>query len=143
MIDDFLSTYFGAYMPHPDDILLETIGLSAGLIGIVGAVGFYMTGKDRLEFVKQMLAPLYDLLFNKYYIDEIYNFLIVKPTRAVGAFLEKRAEKFGFDFAVDQVGVQVREVSRLISLWQSGNVRLYAFNMIVGVVTILMFVVFL
>ena len=143
MIDDFLSTYFRAHMPHPDDILLETIGLSAGLIGIVGAVGFYMTGKDRLEFVKQMLAPLYDLLFNKYYIDEIYNFLIVKPTRAVGAFLEKRAEKFGFDFAVDQVGVQVREVSRLISLWQSGNVRLYAFNMIVGVVTILMFVVFL
>ena len=143
MIDEFLSTYFGAHMPHPDDILLETIGLSAGLIGIVGAVGFYMTGKDRLEFVKQMLAPLYDLLFNKYYIDEIYNFLIVKPTRAVGAFLEKRAEKFGFDFAVDQVGVQVREVSRLISLWQSGNVRLYAFNMIVGVVTILMFVVFL
>ena len=143
MIDDFLSTYFGAHMPHPDDILLETIGLSAGLIGIVGAVGFYMTGKDRLEFIKQMLAPLYDLLFNKYYIDEIYNFLIVKPTRAVGAFLEKRAEKFGFDFAVDQVGVQVREVSRLISLWQSGNVRLYAFNMIVGVVTILMFVVFL
>ena len=143
MIDEFLSTYFGDHMPHPDDILLETIGLSAGLIGIVGAVGFYMTGKDRLEFVKQMLAPLYDLLFNKYYIDEIYNFLIVKPTRAVGAFLEKRAEKFGFDFAVDQVGVQVREVSRLISLWQSGNVRLYAFNMIVGVVTILMFVVFL
>ena len=143
MIDEFLSIFFGAHMPHPDDILLETIGLSAGLIGIVGAVGFYMTGKDRLEFVKQMLAPLYDLLFNKYYIDEIYNFLIVKPTRAVGAFLEKRAEKFGFDFAVDQVGVQVREVSRLISLWQSGNVRLYAFNMIVGVVTILMFVVFL
>ena len=143
MIDEFLSIFFGAHMPHPDDILLETIGLYAGLIGIVGAVGFYMTGKDRLEFVKQMLAPLYDLLFNKYYIDEIYNFLIVKPTRAVGAFLEKRAEKFGFDFAVDQVGVQVREVSRLISLWQSGNVRLYAFNMIVGVVTILMFVVFL
>ena len=143
IIDDFLSIYFGSHMPHPDDILLETIGLSAGLIGIVGAVGFYMTGKDRLEFIKQMLAPLYDLLFNKYYIDEIYNFLIVKPTRAVGAFLEKRAEKFGFDFAVDQVGVQIREVSRLISLWQSGNVRLYAFNMIVGVVTILMFVVFL
>jgi NADH-quinone oxidoreductase subunit L len=143
IIDDFLSIYFGSHMPHPDDILLETIGLSAGLIGIVGAIGFYMTGKDRLEFIKQMLAPLHDLLFNKYYIDEIYNFLIVKPTRAVGIFLEKRAEKFGFDFAVDQVGVQVREVSRLISLWQSGNVRLYAFNMIVGVVTILMFVVFL
>ncbi|MBT6600503.1 MAG: NADH-quinone oxidoreductase subunit L, partial [Nitrospina sp.] len=143
IIDDFLATYFGFHMAHPDDILLETIGLAAGLIGIIGAVGFYMTGKDRLEFAKQMLAPLYDLLFNKYYIDEIYNFLIVKPTRAIGAFLEERVERFGVDFAVDQVGAQTREVSRLISFWQSGNVRLYAFNMIVGVVTILMFVVFL
>ena len=143
MIDDFLATYFGTHMPHPDDVLLETIGLSAGLIGIVGAVVFYMTGKDRLEFAKQILAPLYDLLFNKYYVDEIYDFLIVKPTRATGAFLEKRAEKLGIDFAVDQVGFQTREVSRLISFWQSGSVRLYAFNMIVGVVTILMFVVFL
>jgi len=143
MIDDFLAIYFGTHMPHPDDVLLETIGLSAGLIGIVGAVVFYMTGKDRLEFAKQILAPLYDLLLNKYYVDEIYDFLIVKPTRATGAFLEKRVEKLGIDFAVDQVGFQTREVSRLISFWQSGSVRLYAFNMIVGVVTILLFVVFL
>ena len=119
------------------------IGLSAGLIGIIGAAGFYMTGKDRLAFAKQMLAPVYDLLFNKYYIDEIYNFLIVKPVRATGLFLEKRAEKLGIDFSVDQVGVQILEVSRLISAWQSGKVRVYAFNMIVGVVVILTFVVFL
>ena len=141
-IDFFLSNYFDAHMPHPDNPLLETIGLSAGLLGIFGAAGFFMTGKDRLEFVKQMLAPLYDLLFNKYYIDEIYDFMIVKPTRGIGAFLEKRAEKLGIDFAIDQVGLQIREISRLISIWQSGSVRSYAFNMIVGVVVILMFVVF-
>ena len=76
-------------------------------------------------------------------MDEIYDFLIVKPVREIGAFLEKRAEKLGIDFAVDQVGIQTREVSRLISFWQSGSVRSYAFNMIVGVVTILTFVVFL
>lgn len=142
MVDGFLSAYFGTKMPHPDDPLLETIGLLAGLIGIVGAIGIYMTGKDRLDFAKQMLAPIYDLLFNKYYIDEIYDFLIVKPIRATGAFLEKRIEKLGIDFAVDQVGIQIREISRLISFWQSGSVRSYAFNMIVGVVVILTFVVF-
>jgi len=142
MVDGLLSNYFGTHMPHPDDLFLETIGLSAGLIGIVGAVIFYMTGKDRLEFAKQMLAPLYDLLLNKYYIDEIYDFLIVKPVRATGVFLEKRAETLGIDFSIDQVAVQVREVSRLISFWQSGSVRSYALSMIVGVVTILTFVVF-
>ena len=142
LVDEFLVNYFGTHMPHPDDPLLEAIGLSTGLIGIIGAVGFYMTGKDRLEFIKQVLAPLYDLLFNKYYIDEIYDFLIVKPIQATSTFLEKRAEKLGIDFAVDQLGIQVREISRLISFWQSGNVRSYALNMIVGVVVILTFVVF-
>ena len=143
MVDEFLATYFGVHMPHPHDPLLETIGLLAGMIGIVGAVGFYMTGKDRLAFAKQMLAPVYDLLFNKYYVDEIYDFLIVKPVRGTGAFLEKRAEKLGIDFAIDQVGVQIHAMSHLISAWQSGKVRIYAFNMIVGVVVILTFVVFL
>lgn len=142
MVDEFLVTYFGTHMPHPHDPLLETIGVSAGLLGIAGAVGLYMTGKDRLDFVKQMLAPIYDLLFNKYYIDEIYDVLIVQPVRATGAFLKERGERLGIDFTVDQVGIQIREVSRLISLWQSGNVRSYAFNMIVGVVVVLMFVVF-
>ena len=142
MVDEFLVTYLGTHMPHPHDPLLETIGVSAGLLGIAGAVGLYMTGKDRLDFVKQMLAPIYDLLFNKYYIDEIYDVLIVQPVRATGAFLKERGERLGIDFTVDQVGIQIREVSRLISLWQSGNVRSYAFNMIVGVVVVLMFVVF-
>ena len=142
MVDDFLATYFGMHMPHPDDPIFETIGVGAGLVGIAAAIVFYMTGKDRLEFIKQMLAPVYDLLFHKYYIDEIYDYLIVKPTRATGAFMEEKVERDGIDMAVDQVGTQVREVSRVISLWQSGKVRTYAFNMIVGVVIILMFVVF-
>ena len=86
---------------------------------------------------------VYDLLYNKYYVDEIYDFLIVKPVRGTGAFLEKRAEKLGIDFAVDQVGVQIHEMSHLISAWQSGKIRIYALNMIVGVVVILTFVVFL
>ncbi|MCH8156607.1 MAG: NADH-quinone oxidoreductase subunit L [Nitrospinae bacterium] len=142
MVDDFLVTYFGTPMPHPDDPVLEIIGAGAGLIGIVAAIAFYFTSKDRREFAKEMLAPVYDLLFNKYYIDEIYDTLIVKPVRAAGKLIEERAEKEGIDFAVDQVGKQVRKVSQLISLWQSGKVRTYAFNMIVGVVAILTFVVF-
>jgi NADH-quinone oxidoreductase subunit L len=67
----------------------------------------------------------------------------VKPTKAIGAFLEEKAEKEGIDFAVDQIGFQIKEVSRGISVWQSGRVRNYALNMIAGMVVILLFVVFL
>ena len=93
--------------------------------------------------MKEVFAPLYDLLFHKYYVDEIYDFLIVKPTKAIGTFMEEKAEKQGVDFAVDQVGLQVKEVSRGISFWQTGSVRTYALNMVAGMVIILLFVVFL
>ena len=57
--------------------------------------------------------------------------------------MEQKAEKEGIDFVVDEIGVQVKEVSHVISLWQSGKVRTYALNMVVGMVTILLFVVFM
>jgi NADH-quinone oxidoreductase subunit L len=142
-VDKFLAPVLGAAPAHPEDELLETVAVAAGLIGIALAGVIYMTGRDRLEFAKQALAPIYDLLYNKYYVDEIYDFLIVRPTRAIGEFLEERAEREGVDFAVDEVGTQIHGASRGISFWQSGKVRTYAINMVAGLVVILMFVVFL
>ncbi len=140
---EFLGPVFGAESPHYHDAMLETVTVVIGLGGILIAVLIYFTSSDRLEFAKQAFAPLYDLLFNKYYVEEIYDFLIVKPTKATGAFLEEKVEKYGIDYAVDELGRQVREVSGLVSLWQSGKVRTYALSMMAGLVTVLMFVVFL
>ena len=61
----------------------------------------------------------------------------------IGVFFEKHGEKEGIDFSVDQVGQQVREASRGISFWQNGKVRFYALNMIAGMVTVLLFVIFM
>ena len=142
-VDEFLGPVFGREVHHHHDGALETIALFVGIGGIVTAALLYFTGKKRMELFKEAFAPLYDLLFHKYYIDEIYDLLIVKPTKAIGAFLEEKAEKEGIDFAIDQIGFQVKEVSRGISVWQSGRVRTYALNMIAGMVVILLFVVFL
>jgi NADH-quinone oxidoreductase subunit L len=131
------------HVAHPHDNVLESIALIVGIGGIVIAGLLYLVSTRRLDLFKEALAPIYDLLFHKYYVDEIYDYLIVRPTKAIGAFLEQKAEREGLDFTVDQVGLQIKEVSHVISLWQSGKVRSYALNMIVGVVTILMFVVFM
>ena len=143
LVDGFLAPVFGREVHHFHDGFLETIALIAGIGGIVTAVLVYQVSKDRIELMKEALAPLYDLVFNKYYIDEIYDLLIVNPTKAIGAFMEEKAEKQGIDFAVDEVGFQVKEVSRRISFWQSGRIRTYALNMVAGMVIILLFVVFL
>jgi len=143
LVDGFLAPVFGREAHHFHDGVLETIALIAGIGGIATAALIYQVSKDRIELMKEVFAPLYDLLFNKYYVDEIYDFLIVKPTKAIGTFMEEKAEKQGVDFAVDQVGFQVKEVSRGISFWQTGRVRTYALNMVAGMVVILLFVVFL
>lgn len=143
LVDSFLAPVFGREVHHFHDGILETIALLAGIGGIATAALVYQVSKDRIELMKEAFAPLYDLLFHKYYVDELYDLLIVKPTKAIGSFMEERAEKQGIDFAVDEVGFQVKEVSRGISFWQSGRVRTYALNMVAGMVIILLFVVFL
>ena len=142
-VDSFLAPVFGHIADHPHDNVLETIALVVGVGGIAIAGLLYMVRKDHLALFKEVMAPLYDLLFHKYYVDEIYDYLIVRPTKAIGTFLEQKAEREGIDFTVDQVGLRIKEASHGISLWQSGKVRSYALNMIVGVVTILLFVVFM
>jgi len=143
LVDGFLAPVFGREAHHFHDGFLETIAVIAGIGGIATAALLYQVSKDRIELIKEAFAPLYDLVFHKYYIDEIYDLLIVKPTKAIGAFMEEKAEKQGIDFAVDEVGFQVKEVSRRISFWQSGRIRSYALNMVAGMVIILLFVVFL
>ena len=142
-VDSFLAPVFGHIADHPHDNVLETIALVVGVGGIAIAGLLYMVRKDHLALFKEVMAPLYDLLFHKYYVDEIYDYFIVRPTKAIGVFLEQKAEREGIDFTVDQVGLRIKEASHGISLWQSGKVRSYALNMIVGVVTILLFVVFM
>jgi len=142
-VDSFLAPVFGRVVEHHHNSVLEAIALTAGIGGIAAAGLLYMVSKDRMDLLKEAMAPLYDLLFHKYYVDEIYDFLIVRPTKAIGVFMEQKGEREGIDFTIDQVGLKVKEVSHGISLWQSGKVRAYALNMVVGMVTILLFVVFM
>ena len=96
-VDSFLAPVFGRVVEHHHDNVLEAIALTAGIGGIAAAGLLYMVSKDRMDLFKEAMAPLYDLLFHKYYVDEIYDFLIVRPTKAIGVFMEQKAEREGID----------------------------------------------
>ena len=142
----FLAPVFGNVVPeHHTNTIIEIIAVGVALSGIAVAAMLYAGGvvEEKSGGLKDLVAPIQDLLFRKYYIDELYDVLIVQPVKQTGYFIWNTGEKKGIDFVVDQLGDQVKEVSRNLSLWQSGKVRIYALNMIVGVVSILIFVVFL
>ena len=73
------------------------------------------------------------LLENKWYMDELYNTVIVKPILALGGILGSAVEKSGIDKLVNGVGRSVQYLSRQFRLVQSGNVGNYIMMMVLSI----------
>lgn len=123
----------------PSDIKL--VPMVAGLAGIVIAYLLYQFIKISRIFT--IFKPLYLLFYNKYYIDELYDRLFVRGTRALGNFLWKTADVK----VIDGMGPSLC-ASTCLGLWklmskmQSGYVYHYAFLMVFTLVAMLSYYVF-
>ncbi|MEO8854381.1 MAG: NADH-quinone oxidoreductase subunit L [Ginsengibacter sp.] len=69
---------------------------------------------------------------NKFYVDELYNALLVRPYRSLGAFLNNVFDRKGIDGIVNGVGKSVNYGSRQLRLLQSGQVGSYLLLMVIG-----------
>jgi NADH-quinone oxidoreductase subunit L len=76
------------------------------------------------------------VLANKWYIDELYDAVVVRPLEALSRLLDRFAERMGIDGFVNGVGKSVRWGSDRIRLLQSGQVGTYIFVMVIGMVLI-------
>jgi NADH-quinone oxidoreductase subunit L len=83
------------------------------------------------------------ILENKWYVDELYDAVIVKPLNGLAGFLNKYVERLGLDGLVNGVGRLVQYSSRQIRLLQSGQVGAYILLMVIGVVVLFIVQIFL
>jgi NADH-quinone oxidoreductase subunit L len=107
------------------------------LIGFFGNLpgGFASRISKGLPFV-------YRTLNSKYYIDEFYGWLILKPVKFVSQkFLYKIVDVEIIDGLVNEVGYIGRSISGLLSRFQNGNAHWYATYFLVGLGLLLFFVV--
>ena len=79
---------------------------------------------------------------NKFYVDEIYDAIIVKPLQIFSGFLKNVVEKSGIDALVNGVGKAVNYSSRQIRLLQSGLVGSYILLMVAGLLLLLIIQLF-
>ena len=120
----------------PTWVKLLPIGLASA--GVVGAYIAYV----RLPWLPASLASrtgaLYQFLFNKWYFDELYDRIFVKPAVRCGQLLWTRGDKGVIDhYGPDGLSAAVARLSgRLVQL-QTGYVYHYAFAMMIGVVVLL------
>ena len=79
------------------------------------------------------------VLENKWYVDEIYNAVIIKPMQSLAAFFNNVVEKKGIDGLVNETGKFVNYSSRQIRWLQSGQVSVYILLMVIGM--LLLFII--
>ncbi len=73
---------------------------------------------------------------NKFYIDELYDGIIVKPLKSLSGILNNVIDKYGIDGLVNGVGKSINYGSRQIRLLQSGQVGTYIFLMVLGMLVL-------
>jgi NADH-quinone oxidoreductase subunit L len=123
----------------------SSMGLSvlAALLGIFLALWWYLKSTDIPAKLARQFHGLYEVLVHKYYVDEFYNWLIVRPLR-VGSdkFLWRVVDVGGIDdVLVNGTGRVCAGLGGLLRRIQSGNIRSYASWVLLGAVLWLLFVV--
>ncbi|WP_119680302.1 NADH-quinone oxidoreductase subunit L [Indioceanicola profundi] len=109
--------------------------LLAGILGIALAYVFYMFKPDLPGRVTAAIGGFYRLVFRKYYFDELYNALFVRPAGKLGYGLWKGGDEAVIDaFGPDGAARLTRGLSVVTSRLQTGYVYHYAFVMVIGVV---------
>jgi NADH-quinone oxidoreductase subunit L len=107
----------------------------AGL-GVVVAAGMYLAGVPSPAALARSFRPIYSLLLNKWYVDELYQALIAHPGARLASFLS--AFDLGVvDGMVNGIARLARGTGRVFRQLQSGYVRGYAVTMLIGAFCVL------
>jgi NADH-quinone oxidoreductase subunit L len=93
--------------------------------------------------VAHILSPLTRLSENKFYVDEIYDYLIIKPLDSFSRFLWNSFDQGAVDFTVIMTAKSVDASGYIASRLQSGQLRMYALSMFVGALLLLTFYIVL
>jgi len=120
------------------ELMLMALSSGIAVAGILIAMYFWLWNRAASARIARSVAGVYTLLLNKYYIDELYDAVIVRPIQKGSTVLLWRGADAGLiDGAVNGVGKAVRGTSDSVRRLQTGSVRAYAASLFLGVVVIL------
>jgi NADH-quinone oxidoreductase subunit L len=139
--DAWLSAIFAVPEAHHGSAASEIV-VTLFTLGVV-AIGFYLAylkyGRAgiRIAETDQASGVLYRLSFDKYYVDEIYDLIFVRPFTAVSRFFAEIIDPWVIDGTVNGVAALTRGMSQVWRGLQTGNVQHYAMGLLVGTLALL------
>ena len=102
----------------------------------------FVKNKNITNWLANENQPLYNFLLNKWYFDELYDFLFVKPSKKIGIFFWKNVDiKIIDKFGPDGISNLIKIFSNKAVKFQSGYVYQYAFIMLLGFSALLTYLI--
>jgi NADH-quinone oxidoreductase subunit L len=127
-----------AHAEEATELMLMAVSSGIAVAGIGIAFFFWYRRPERAAAVARRFSGVHRLLLNKYYVDELYDAVVVQPIKqASTGGLWKGVDAGLIDGAVNGVGLTVRAGSSGLRRTQTGSVRTYAASLFLGVVLIL------
>ncbi|MBK8611742.1 MAG: NADH-quinone oxidoreductase subunit L [Chitinophagaceae bacterium] len=127
------------HLSHTTEYMLMGISVGAALVALI----FAWSKFNKYQKTTGEETGLGKILANKWYVDELYDTLIVKPVMAISKYFNDIFEKKGIDGFVNGVGKAVNYSSRQIRLLQSGQVGAYVLMMVLGILIFFIIQLFL
>ncbi|AXX97381.1 NADH-quinone oxidoreductase subunit L [Profundibacter amoris] len=123
---------------HESPAWVKVSPFIAMVLGFVLAWYFYIVNTAAPRRLAEIQPMLYRFLLNKWYFDEIYDALIVRPAFAIGRFLWKKGDMGVIDGSINGVAMGIIPFfTRLAGRAQSGYVFTYALAMVIGIVVLI------
>ncbi len=118
------------------EITMMVVSIGVALVGIYLAYKMYIKEPELPAEVTAKAPALYDLIYNKYYVDELYDAAVVEPIKNGSVFLWQQADSRFIDGIVNGAAQVTAWASGVIRKLETGYVQNYALAILVGVAVI-------
>jgi NADH-quinone oxidoreductase subunit L len=118
------------------EVTMMVFSMAVALAGIYVAYKMYMKQPELPEKVTAKIPVVYDLVYHKYYVDEIYDAAVVEPLKNSSDFLWHGVDEKVVDGAVNGSATTVGWLSSHLRKLETGFVQNYALAILIGVVLI-------
>ena len=128
---------------HSLELWLAGVAVVTAFVGAMVAYWLYLKRPEKADGLVKSLNPAYTTLLNKYYVDELYAAVVVKPLLWISTkVLWKAADVAGIDGTVNGIGEGATAIGDGVRHTQSGNTRSYAVWVVVGAIAIIAVIFF-
>ena len=130
--------FVATHLSHGQELSLMGISVGIAVLSLVFAYILYINKKS-VPSTDSEITGVQKVIYNKYYIDELYDTVFVKPIAKLSVFSYTVLEFLVIDLIVEGIGKLVKSMSKEARTFQNGSTGYYIFAMVIGIVVFLVF----